>query len=107
MGGERMALVENRKTRVGKYLSVGDAVEGATVSAIDEKSISLQLGGSPHSLALNTDYKLVPLARSADYLTQNANGAPGTPGAPGAGGIPGMPGMPGAPNGAGSPGGGR
>lgn len=108
LGEQRLALVENRKTRVGRYVSVGDAFGGGTVAGIDERTLTVRIGSTPRRLALNEDFKLVPLDRSAAWMTQGpggtgATGGPGGPnGAPG--GVPGPGGMPG-PGGRGFPGG--
>lgn len=94
VGGKLMALVENVKTKEGQYLSVGDSFVGAKVTDIGERTLTLDMAGSPKVLAKTDDFKLTPLDKSAAYLTaQPQQTGPGQPGQPNA--VPGQPGQPG------------
>jgi len=102
--GQIMALVENKKTLDGQYLKVGDSIQGRTVSAITERTLTLGGPGSERVLAKTDSYALVSLDKSAPYMTaQPQQGQPGQPGAPGQPGGPG----PGGPGGFGGFGGRR
>ena len=91
MGAQVMALVENKKTREGQYLSAGDNFMGGTVKQIDERSVSIDVAGKVNTLAKTDDYALTPLNANAAFLDAKpaapAVPQPGAPGAvPGAGG---------------------
>ena len=89
MGGESMALVENKKTREGQYLKVGESFMGAKVAMINDRSVSFDLvGGKSKMLAKTDDYTMTPLNTNAAFL----DAKPVTPAAPGAPqmGVPNM-----------------
>lgn len=88
-GGQTMALIENRKTREGWFLATGQPFLGGTVTLVDERQVVISLGTTTRTLAKTDDYKLVPLDKSASFLSGGTDGAP--PAAPG-GGTPGGPG---------------
>lgn len=97
MNGETIGLVENNKTKEGQFLHMGDSFLGGKVSTISDLTLNVTLAGKEEMLAKSDTYKLVPLDKSAPYLTQQAQPQ----------GVPqgqGMPlGMPGAPSAAGAP----
>jgi hypothetical protein len=102
MGGQMVALIENTKTREGQYYKQGDSFLGGTISEITDRGVSINVAGTPKTLAKTDNFKLTPLDKSAPFLQgQPQPGAPGAPGAPGgapamtpgAGGPGGMPGM--------------
>lgn len=90
-GEEMMALLENKNTKEGQYLKIGESFMGAQVSAITDQMVTLDVSGKPTMLAKSDNITVTPLDKNAPYL--NATGQPGAPGAPG---MPGMPGMSGA-----------
>lgn len=95
MNGEPVALIENKKTRAGTYVKIGEEFKpdpsaslGAKVTQINDRSITLDIAGKPRILAKNEDFKLVPLDKPAAFLTAQPatpNGVPGAP-QPGMGG---------------------
>ncbi len=82
--GQKMALLENIKSKEGQYLHIGESFLGGQVSEINDNQVSMMAGGKIRQLAKQQNINLVPL---------NANAASG--GQPGQPGMPGMPGMPG------------
>jgi hypothetical protein len=80
--GETLALIEDRQTGVGRYVRVGDPLSGGSVSAIGRDSVTIRTDAGDVRLRKNQEYSLVPLNRSADFLTARpAAPAPGTPAA--------------------------
>jgi len=92
MNGSIVALVENTKTKEGQFLKQGDPFLGGKVSDLNDRTLTVDVAGTPQMLAKSDNYKLTPFDKSAAYLTAPP---PAAPGAPGQGGMPGMPGMPG------------
>jgi uncharacterized membrane protein YgcG len=90
MNGSIVALVENTKTKEGQFLKEGDAFLGGKVSQLNDRTLTVDVAGTPQMLAKSENYKLTPFDKSAAYLTQPAAPAPG---APGQGMMPGMPGQ--------------
>ena len=88
MNGSYIALVENTKSRDGQYLKKGDTFLGGTVSQIDERMFTVNIGGRDQTLAKTDNFKLTPLDKDASATT-----APAAPAA-----QPGQPGQPAAPN---------
>lgn len=95
IGDQSYALVENTKTKEGLYVKVGDQLIGGTVTEVTERGITVNVAGTPRTLAKLDNYNLTPLDKDAPFRTaQPQGGMPGMPGMPG--GMPGMmPGMPG------------
>jgi hypothetical protein len=93
VNGSIVALVENTKTKEGQFLKQGDPFLGGKVASLNERTLTVDVAGTPQMLAKSDNYKLTPFDKSAAYLTA---APPAAPGAPGQGGMPGMPaGMPG------------
>lgn len=88
MGGEVLALVENKKTREGQYLRLGEGFLGGKVMSITDRSVEINVAGKSYTLAKSDDYKLTPLDKNAEFLNAPPPGAatpqPGAP-QPGAG----------------------
>ena len=75
MGGKSMALIENTKTAEGQYVGVGDFFMGGKVTEVGDRLLSLDLAGKPRIMAKTDDFALVPLTKSAPFLTnQGQNG---------------------------------
>ncbi len=92
-GDTKMALVENSKTKEGQYLKVGDSFLGGSITAIADRSVTVNVAGVARTMAKNEDFSLTPLNKSAAYLTAAPPAAPGGPQAGGPGGATmGMPG---------------
>jgi hypothetical protein len=65
---QEYALIEDRKTRQGWYLQVGDALGDGVVSKIEAGGIEIKPsveGQSPRILAMNSRYSLTPLDKGA------------------------------------------
>ena len=69
LNGEKLALLENKKTRDGEYKKVGETFMGGKITEITERSVSLDVAGKTNMLAKSDDYKLTPLDKSATFLT--------------------------------------
>jgi hypothetical protein len=84
VGDKMEALLENNKTKEGRYVSVGDYVFGAKVSAVSDQSVTLLSDGKPTELARSDNITVTPLDKSAAYLTPSQqpdqSGQPGAPG---------------------------
>ena len=91
-----IALIENTSTHEGQYVSEGSWFLGDQVTHISDGSVTITGVGTPHVMAKSQDYKMVPLDKSAPFLSSTATAAPAKPGAP----PPPAPGTPanGAPN---------
>jgi hypothetical protein len=62
--GQPVALIENKKTREGFYLQVGDAFGDGIVNKIESGSVEIKpslAGQTPRLLPMNTRYSLTPL----------------------------------------------
>ena len=81
MGEAKMALIENTKTKEGRYLKVGESFLGAEVSQLTNQMISFTSGVKPYALAKSDNINVVQLDRSAAYL--GGSPPPVQPGAPG------------------------
>lgn len=81
--GQKMALLENVKSKEGQYLRIGESFMGGQVSEINDSQVTLMAGGKMRQLTKQQNVNLVPL---------NASAAPG--------GQTGQPGMPPPPGGA-------
>lgn len=89
IGDKSMALIENTKTEEGQYVEPGGSFMGATVTGISDGMVSLRSSGRPYVLAKATESSLVPLDKSADYLTQKSAPPDAQPN-PGQNGMPAM-----------------
>ncbi len=107
-GTETLAMVEDPKTKAGRYLGVGDPLLGGVIEKITMESISIRLGTTERTLAMKQDFSLTPLDKSAPYLQGGSGDGAGA----GSGGVA-SPGAEGQPargpggRGGGGPGGGR
>lgn len=81
MGGRRLALIENSKTREGSFVAVGDSFAGTTVARVTTDSVTVRVGGRSRTLSKPSDFKLTPLDKDAPYLAAGTASSP----APGAG----------------------
>ncbi|HLK59112.1 MAG TPA: hypothetical protein VKU00_21300 [Chthonomonadaceae bacterium] len=90
LGDERMALLEDTRTRDGKYVKVGDMFMGGMVTQIEPGQVTIQMGEGMRTLAKSTTINLTPLNKSAAFLGGGQNG-PGGPGGPGGMPAPGGP----------------
>src|SRR5579884_1325848 len=86
-GDKAMALLENTKTKEGQYVQTGDTFLDARVGRITERSVTLHSADKTYILPKSQKITVVPLDKSAPYLTQSntkpaqpAGAAPGTPG---------------------------
>ncbi len=80
MNGEMSALVETSSTHSGRFLKVGDTFVSGKVTAITDRSVTIDVEGKQEMIAKSDTYKLTPLDKSAAYLTAQ----PGQGGAAGA-----------------------
>jgi hypothetical protein len=81
--GRESALIENKLTRAGVYLGVGDRFLNGKITDIDGRRVTLALNGTRRSLARFENYRFTPLDASAPFLKGGASAPAGTPGAPG------------------------
>ncbi|HZP83753.1 MAG TPA: hypothetical protein VFB21_19080 [Chthonomonadaceae bacterium] len=89
MDDTKMALLENTKTKEGRYVKVGEDFIGAKVGDITDQMVTLQSAGKPWQLAKSDNITVTPLDKSAAFLTAAPAGQPGQPGP-----QPGQPGQP-------------
>lgn len=89
MNDTMMALLENTKTKEGRYVKVGEDFIGAKVGDITDQMVTLQSAGKPWQLAKSDNITVTPLDKSAAFLTATPAGQPGQPGQ-----QPGQPGQP-------------
>lgn len=76
LNGRKMALIENRNSHSGRFLSAGDRfLDGRVVSASPSR-IVFKFGAGTRALPLRQDYSLVPLDRSAPFLTAKPTAKP-------------------------------
>lgn len=71
-----MALIENKQTREGVYVEVGDRFLNGTIAAINEGAVSLDTKQGRRLLARNEKYSFTPLNANAPFL--NAAPKPNT-----------------------------
>ena len=93
LNGQTLALLENRKTKAGHFLGVGQPFLGGKVASLNDRQVVIDLGTTTRALAKTDDFKMVSLDRNAPFM--GSGGQPGGPGgAPGppSGGSGGMPG---------------
>ena len=64
--GRQYGLLENRQTRAGEYVTIGDEVEGFRVTGVDRSGVSLSKDADARRLAMNDRYSLVPLSKDAE-----------------------------------------
>ena len=84
-GNQTLAIIENKKTKEGQFLHVGDSFMGYRIDRIELASLNLSLGGQKKMLAKNDDYKLTPLDKDAANTAPTAARAQGGPNAGGGG----------------------
>ncbi len=85
---QRLALLEDRRTKVGTYVKIGDRFLGsATVIQVESGQVMLSMGGTTRALPRSTVINLTPLDKSAAFLGNGQNGPGGSGGAP----VPGGP----------------
>jgi hypothetical protein len=97
VGDNITALLENSKTKEGQYVTVGSSIMGAEVTHITDQQVTVMAAGKPTTIAKSDTITVVPLTKSAEYLSAPTAPPPGQPGMPGAapGAMPQMaPGMP-------------
>lgn len=85
VGETKMALIENSKTREGRYLKQGEEFQGAQVSQVTDQMVTMTAGTKPYLLAKSDNINIVPLDKSAPYLSGGAQ--PGQPVPPPPGGA--------------------
>jgi hypothetical protein len=78
-----MVLLENTKTKEGKFLHQGDSFMGARVTTATEQMVTLTQGDKPYMLAKSDTITVTPLDKSAAFLTAPPPSQPGQPGMPG------------------------
>lgn len=89
MGGAKLALVENSKTKEGQYLKEGDSFIGGTITHIDDRTLGITVAGVEKTVAKTDNFSLTSLDKSAAFLTApppqpaGQQAVPGMPGAPG------------------------
>ena len=72
MGNKVMALLENTKTKEGQYVRTGDTFLDARVGRITERSLALRTADKTYTLPKSQKITVVPLDKSAPYLTASA-----------------------------------
>ena len=90
MGDKIMALLENTKTKEGQYVQEGDNFLDARVKGVTEQVVTLDAFGKPYTISKTDSITVVPLDKSAAYLSEN-NADQAAAQAPQA--VPGMPQM--------------
>ncbi len=75
------ALLENRKTRAGGYVTVGDSYLGYPVLGIDRDSVTIQVDGRQRSIPFNVEFQMTSLspaarvsANSTDVINESISG---------------------------------
>ena len=93
IGSDVYAVVENKTSKQGRYMKVGDNLEGFTIDQVAQGELVLTLNGQPRNLAKSTAFNVTPLSGGGGGAPAGGPGGPGAPGVPGApGGPAGMPG---------------
>lgn len=88
MGDKIMALLENTKTKEGQYVQEGDNFLDAKVKGVTEQVVTLDASGKPYTISKTDSITVVPLDKSAAYLSENsadqatAQAPPAAPGMP-------------------------
>ncbi len=99
VGDNRVALLENSKTKEGEYVRPGDTFMGANVASVTDQMVVITSAGKTAQLAKSDNVTVTPLDKSATALAPPAGtpppGAPGpvvtgAPGQPAAGPAPGQ-----------------
>lgn len=82
-GDQRMALIENTKTKEGEYVKAGESFQGAQVVSVTDQMVTLSMNGKPSMLAKSDNMELTPMqgAPAASPAGSPPAGAP-PPGAP-------------------------
>jgi len=70
IGPREMALLENVKTREGQFVQKGDTFLDARVARITEQRVTLRTADKTYTLPKSQKITVVPLDKSAPYLTQ-------------------------------------
>jgi len=78
LGGKRYALVENSKTKEGKYVKAGDTLLGEKVRQVGPEQLVLRQGSKTRTLAKSETINLTPLNQSAAYLNPGPSAQPAT-----------------------------
>ena len=73
MGDEKMALLENTKTKEGQYVQTGDTFLSAKVEDVTEQVVSLRASGKTYTLPKSDTITVVPLDKNAPYLSENSS----------------------------------
>ncbi len=79
VGETKMALIENAKTKEGRYLKQGEEFQGAQVSQVTDQMVTMTAGTKPYLLAKSDNINIVPLDKSAAYLGGAQPGQPVPP----------------------------
>jgi hypothetical protein len=79
IGNRKYVLLESRFSKSGHYLSLGDHFLGGRLMKADEGRAVFKFGSNTKVLRLRQDYSLVPLDRSAAFLTAKPPPTPATP----------------------------
>jgi hypothetical protein len=70
MGDDKMALLENTRTKEGHWVQVGDKfLQLAEVGSITDQMVTLKTGAKPTLLAKSDTINVVPLDKSAAFMT--------------------------------------
>jgi len=77
-GTEKIAVIENRTTKEGVFLKVGDSTQGARLTEIENNMLTFKAGKKPYYLAQSQNMNVTPLDRSAiPTSTQQGGQQPG------------------------------
>lgn len=68
VGDTKLALLENRNTRQGQYVSAGGTFMGSKVKSVTGQLVTMELAGKPVLLAKSDTVNVTPLLASAGYL---------------------------------------
>ena len=82
IGPDVYAVVENKASKQGRYVRVGENFEGAVVEQIGQSAILVSLAGASRTLTKSSTFNATPLNASAPGGGTGAPGGPGTPGGP-------------------------
>jgi len=71
-GDKKLALLENRTSKMGQFVHEGQEFMGAKVKSVTDQMVTVVAVGKPYLLAKSDNINVTPLSASAAYLTAQA-----------------------------------
>ena len=68
-GDKKMALLENRMSKEGQYVTPGKKFMGAEVKTVTDQMVTVVSAGKPYTFAKSDEIDVTPLSASAAYMT--------------------------------------